>query len=68
MSVDIEPDGPDACIVTVGASSPASVARYLAWWEAPFEVLDSPDLLAEVRLLADRYTAAASAAAPMLPG
>ena len=60
MSVDIEPDGPDACIVTVGASSPASVARYLAWWNAPFEVLDSPELLAEVRLLADRYTAASA--------
>jgi hypothetical protein len=31
------------------------VAKYLAWWDAPFEVLDSPELLAEVRLLAQRY-------------
>lgn len=60
MSVEIEEDGPDACIVTVGSSSPADVARYLAWWEAPFEVLDSPELLEEVRLLAERYAAAAA--------
>jgi hypothetical protein len=60
ISVDVEPDGDEACIVTVGSSSAASVARYLAWWEAPFEVLDSPELLEEVRLLARRYADAAS--------
>jgi predicted DNA-binding transcriptional regulator YafY len=59
LSVQVEPDGPDACIVTVGSESPAAVARYLSWWEAPFEVLDSPELLAEVRVLAERYGRAA---------
>ncbi len=54
-SVEIEPDGEDACVVTVGSDSAAMVAKYLAWWDAPFEVLDSPELLAEVRLLAQRY-------------
>ena len=60
IAVEVEPDGPDACVVTVGSSSAATVARYLSWWEAPFEILDSPELIAEVRLLAERYTAAAS--------
>ena len=54
-SVEIEPEGQDACVVTVGSDDAAMVAKYLAWWDAPFEVLDSPELLAEVRLLAERY-------------
>ena len=54
-SVEVEPDGADACVVTVGSDNVAMVAKYLAWWDAPFEVLDSPELLAEVRLLAQRY-------------
>ncbi|MBE1604419.1 WYL domain-containing protein [Actinopolymorpha pittospori] len=58
LAVDVEPDGDDACIVTVGSETAASVARYLSWWETDFEVLDSPELLAQVRLLAERYRAA----------
>ena len=54
-SVEIEPDGEHACVVTVGSDNAAMVAKYLAWWDAPFEVLDSPELLAEVKLLAERY-------------
>lgn len=60
LAVDVTPDGRNACIVTVGADSPAWVARYLSWWNAPFEVLDSAELLAEVRVLAERYTDAAT--------
>ena len=41
-SVEIEPDGEHACVVTVGSDNAAMVAKYLAWWDAPFEVLDSP--------------------------
>jgi predicted DNA-binding transcriptional regulator YafY len=55
VSIEVEPDGEHACVVTVGSDSAAMVAKYLAWWDAPFEVLDSPELLAEVRLLAQRY-------------
>jgi predicted DNA-binding transcriptional regulator YafY len=58
-SVDVEPDGERACFVTVGSDNPAMVAKYLAWWDAPFEVPDSPELLEEVKLLAQRYTDAA---------
>ena len=31
------------------------VAKYLAWWDAPFDVLDSQELLDEVRVLAQRF-------------
>jgi predicted DNA-binding transcriptional regulator YafY len=61
IAVDVESDGEHACIVTVGSETAASVARYLSWWETDFEILDSPELLNEVRLLAQRYTTAASA-------
>jgi predicted DNA-binding transcriptional regulator YafY len=54
-SVEIEPEGEASCVVTVGSDDAAMVAKYLAWWDAPFEVLDSPELLAEVRVLAERY-------------
>jgi predicted DNA-binding transcriptional regulator YafY len=54
-SVKVEPDGEAACVATVGSDNAAMLAKYLAWWDAPFEVLDSPELLAEVRLLAQRY-------------
>ena len=59
LAVKVEPDGKEACIVTVGSETAASVARYLSWWEVPFEVLDSPELRSEVALLAERYTSAA---------
>ena len=62
ISVQVEPDGDHACIVTVGSDNAAAVARYLSWWEVPFAVLDSPpELLDEVRLLAKRYCSAAEA-------
>jgi predicted DNA-binding transcriptional regulator YafY len=61
ISVEVTADGPEACIVTVGSDSAAAVARYLSWWEVPFSVLDSDELKAEVRLLAERYSEAAKA-------
>ena len=63
-SVEIEPEGEHACVVTVGSDDAAMVAKYLAWWDAPFEVLDSPELLAEVKLLAERYADASRRSSP----
>jgi len=60
-AVEVEPEGEHSCVVTVGSDSAAMLAKYLAWWDAPFEVLDSPELLAEVRLLAERYADASHA-------
>lgn len=63
-SVEVQPDGPRACVVTVGGESPEVVARYLSWWDVPFEVLDSRALLAAVRALGRRYAAAAPGGSP----
>jgi predicted DNA-binding transcriptional regulator YafY len=60
LAVEVRPDGEEACIVAIGSESAASVARYLSWWEVPFEVLDSPELHREVAHLAKRYASAAA--------
>jgi predicted DNA-binding transcriptional regulator YafY len=55
-SVEIVDD--ESCLVSLGASSPASMAPWLGMLGADFEVIDSPELAAELRLLASRYHSA----------
>ena len=57
-SVEIMDD--DRCLLSLGSESAASMAAWLGFLEADFEVLDSPELSAELRRLAERYTRAAS--------
>ena len=52
-SVEIVDD--DSCLLSLGASSPASMAAWLAFLGADFDVIDSPALVAELHLLAARY-------------
>ncbi|MCV7356912.1 YafY family transcriptional regulator [Mycolicibacterium fluoranthenivorans] len=59
-SVQIEPDGPDACIVTTGADDPARMALYLAMPGCEFEVLDPPEVAEAVRAAAERLRRAAA--------
>jgi hypothetical protein len=49
--------GKKTVAIAVGSENAAAVARYLSWWDTPFEILASPELLAE------RYSAAAAATA-----
>ena len=58
-SVEILDD--ERCLLSLGAASPASMAVWLGFLGADFEVLDSPELTAELRILAERYTRAAEA-------
>jgi predicted DNA-binding transcriptional regulator YafY len=53
-SAHIEPDGPDACIVTAGADDPMRMALYFAMVDADFEVLEPPEVMRAVRSVADR--------------
>jgi predicted DNA-binding transcriptional regulator YafY len=53
-SVTIEAEGPDACIVTVGADDPERMVFYLALPGCDFEVLEPPEVAAAVRTLAER--------------
>ncbi|MEU8381065.1 WYL domain-containing protein [Streptosporangium sp. NPDC048865] len=51
----VAPLGDDACVAEVGSDSPQMLACYLGMLDADFEVTDPPDLVAEIRTLADRY-------------
>jgi predicted DNA-binding transcriptional regulator YafY len=59
-SVTIEPDGPDACIVTAGADDPERMVLYFATVGADFEVLEPPEVAIAVQSVADRLRRAAS--------
>jgi predicted DNA-binding transcriptional regulator YafY len=57
-SVDIEPDGPDACIVTAGADDPERMVPWLAMPGIDFEVLEPPEVVAAVLTVAERFARA----------
>ncbi|WP_137148022.1 YafY family protein [Mycolicibacterium sp. CR10] len=58
-SVEIEADGPDACIVTTGADDPERMVPWLALPGCDFEVLEPPEVVDAVRVVADRIGRAA---------
>ena len=58
-AVSVTPDGPERCIVAVGAETPHVVALYLGLLDVDFEVLEPPDLAAAFARLAARYQRAA---------
>jgi predicted DNA-binding transcriptional regulator YafY len=53
-SVDIEPDGSDACVVTTGADDLERMVLYLGMPGYEFEVLSPPEVVAAVRTVAER--------------
>lgn len=53
-SVQIEPDGPDSCILTTGADDPDKMALYLAMPGCEFEVLEPVEVIDAVRTAAER--------------
>ncbi|MEZ0339954.1 helix-turn-helix transcriptional regulator [Mycobacterium sp. pV006] len=57
-SVNVEPDGPDAAILTTGADDPRRMVAWLALPDCAFEVLEPPELVAAVRAMSDRLAAA----------
>jgi predicted DNA-binding transcriptional regulator YafY len=61
-SVEVLDD--NRCLVSIGAASPAAMAPWLGFLDADFEVVDSPELAAELRSLATRYADAADAVQP----
>jgi predicted DNA-binding transcriptional regulator YafY len=58
-SVTIEPDGPDACVLTAGADDAEKIVFYLALPGRDFEVLEPPEVAEAVKSLAERLTRAA---------
>jgi predicted DNA-binding transcriptional regulator YafY len=53
-SVDVEPDGPDACILTTGADDPERMVLYLAMPSCAFEILEPPEVIKAARTMAAR--------------
>jgi len=43
------------CIVSVGSDTPQMLALYLGMLDADFEVGEAPELVEQLRTLADRY-------------
>ncbi len=48
------------CIVNVGSDTPNMLAAYLGMLDVDFEVTEPPELVEQVRRLADRYGRAVS--------
>ena len=57
-SATVEPDGPDACVLTAGADDPQQMPLYFAMPGCDFEVLDPPEVVAAVRAAAERLSRA----------
>jgi predicted DNA-binding transcriptional regulator YafY len=55
IPVDVEPLGPARCAFEPGADSPQLLALYLGMLDADFEIVDSPDLVDALRVLAERF-------------
>lgn len=53
----IEPDGPDACLVTAGADDPEKIPLFLAMVGCDFEILGPPEVIAGARAVAARLNA-----------
>ncbi|HEY3609568.1 MAG TPA: YafY family protein [Pseudonocardiaceae bacterium] len=61
IRVDVEPLGADRCAFEPGSDHPQMLALYLGMLDADFEIVDSPELVAALRRLADRYRRAVDA-------
>jgi predicted DNA-binding transcriptional regulator YafY len=59
-SVELEPDGPDACIMTTGADDPERMVPWLAMPGCEFEVLEPPEVVEAVRVVSERLARAAA--------
>ncbi|MGO1049063.1 helix-turn-helix transcriptional regulator [Crossiella sp. CA198] len=59
----VEPEGPESCLLHVGASDVRSLAWMLGSMEIEFEVVDAPELAANLVAMAERLQRAVPAAA-----
>jgi len=55
IPVDVEPLGEDRCTFEPGSDHPQLLALYLGLLDADFEIVDSPELVDALRVLAERY-------------
>jgi hypothetical protein len=58
--VDVQPLDRHRCVIEAGSDSPQMLAVYLGMLEADFEVHQPPELVEQLRVLAERYRRAVS--------
>ncbi|WP_318306998.1 helix-turn-helix transcriptional regulator [Amycolatopsis solani] len=68
IAVDVTPDGPDHCVAEVGSDNAQTLGLYLGMLEVDFEVLDAPELAAELAKTGERFLRAANAGSRPAPG
>ncbi len=68
FAVDVTPEGPDRCVAEVGSDNAQMLGLYLGLLEVDFEVLDAPELAAELAKTGERFLRAANAGSPPAPG
>jgi predicted DNA-binding transcriptional regulator YafY len=59
-AVDVQPLDQHRCVIEAGSDSPGMLAVYLGMLEADFEVHQPPELVEQLRVLAERYRRAVS--------
>ncbi|MFE3223812.1 helix-turn-helix transcriptional regulator [Nocardia sp. NPDC059228] len=62
IPIDIEELGDNRCAFEPGSDHPEMLALYLGLLDADFDIVDSPDLVAALRTLIDRYQRAVGTA------
>lgn len=53
-SVTIEPDGPDACVLTAGGDDPERIAMYLTFPGCDFTIIEPPEVIDAALSLSER--------------
>jgi predicted DNA-binding transcriptional regulator YafY len=64
IPLEVEDLAPDRCVFEPGSDHPEMLALYLGLLDADFEIVDAPELVDALRVLAARYQRAADASQP----
>ncbi|WP_370962430.1 helix-turn-helix transcriptional regulator [Amycolatopsis sp. cg9] len=68
IAVEVVPEGPDRCVAEVGSDDAAMLGLHLGLLEVDFDVLDAPELAAELAKTGERFLRAANAGSRPAPG
>ncbi|MFI5585567.1 helix-turn-helix transcriptional regulator [Amycolatopsis sp. NPDC051758] len=64
LAVEVTSEAPDRCVAEVGSDNAQMLALYLGLLEVDFEVLDAPELAAELAKTGERFLRASAGSSP----
>ena len=64
IAVDVTPEGPEVCVAEVGSDHAQMLGLYLGLLDVDFEVLDAPELAAELARTGERFLRASAGSSP----